>query len=139
VTTTEDPQIEVLIEQARQGDLAARQRLLERCRARLRRAVAVRLDRRLSARVDASDVVQEALAEASRRLDDYLLSRPLPLLIMSTPLRCDASGRLREPQRISRAVASPRHPGHGPGPGERSDDSRSRDGSYPTEPSPGTM
>ena len=40
--------------------------------------VAVRLDRRLAARVDPSDVVQEALADASRRLDDYLLSRPLP-------------------------------------------------------------
>lgn len=30
------------------------------------------------ARVDASDVVQNALVEASRRLDDYLVDRPLP-------------------------------------------------------------
>jgi RNA polymerase sigma-70 factor, ECF subfamily len=78
VTTADDPQIDALIEQAREGDAAARQRLLEGCRARLRRIVAVRLDRRLAARVDASDVVQEALADASQRLDDYLLSRPLP-------------------------------------------------------------
>ena len=40
--------------------------------------VAVRLDRRLAARVDPSDVVQEALAEADRHLYDYLRDRPLP-------------------------------------------------------------
>jgi RNA polymerase sigma-70 factor (ECF subfamily) len=40
--------------------------------------VATRLDRRLAARLDPSDVVQEALAEAARRLDDYLRDRPLP-------------------------------------------------------------
>jgi RNA polymerase sigma-70 factor (ECF subfamily) len=78
MTTTEDRQIGDLIEQARRGDAAARQRLLERCRLRLRRVVGVRLDRRLAARVDASDVVQEALAQAGRRLDDYLHSPPLP-------------------------------------------------------------
>src|SRR5205814_1688332 len=37
-----------------------------------------RLDRRLAARVDASDVVQEVLAEASRKFDRYLRERPLP-------------------------------------------------------------
>jgi RNA polymerase sigma-70 factor (ECF subfamily) len=89
VTTTEDPQIAALIEQARQGDPLARHRLLERCRARLRRVVAVRLDRRLAARVDASDVVQEALADASRRLDDYLLIRPLPFFAWLRQLAWD--------------------------------------------------
>jgi RNA polymerase sigma-70 factor (ECF subfamily) len=44
----------------------------------LRRAVARHLDRRLAARVDPSDVVQEVLAEADRRLDDYAVRRPLP-------------------------------------------------------------
>jgi DNA-directed RNA polymerase specialized sigma24 family protein len=39
--------------------------------------VAVRLDRRLLARVDPSDVVQEALADADRRLDEYLRERPV--------------------------------------------------------------
>src|SRR5262249_35121803 len=37
-----------------------------------------RMDPRLSVRVDPSDVVQETLAEAHRRLDDYLRDRPLP-------------------------------------------------------------
>jgi RNA polymerase sigma-70 factor (ECF subfamily) len=41
--------------------------------------VAARLDRRLAARVDASDVVQEALAEAAHKLSAYLQQRPLPL------------------------------------------------------------
>src|SRR3954465_10478498 len=40
--------------------------------------VAVRLDRRLAARIGPSDVVQEALLEASRKLSDYLRQRPLP-------------------------------------------------------------
>ena len=68
----------VLIDRAHGGDEAARQQLLERYRDYLRRMVAVRLDRRMAARVDASDVVQETLVEAARRLDDYLRERPLP-------------------------------------------------------------
>ncbi len=40
--------------------------------------VALRLDSRLSARVDASDVVQEALIDAARKLADYERDRPLP-------------------------------------------------------------
>ena len=46
--------------------------------AHLRRVVSARLDRRLSARVDPSDVVQEALTAASRMLPQYLIDRPLP-------------------------------------------------------------
>jgi RNA polymerase sigma-70 factor (ECF subfamily) len=49
-----------------------------RPRPRLRQLVALRLDRRLAARVDPSDVVQETLAEADRRLAEYLRRRPLP-------------------------------------------------------------
>jgi len=40
--------------------------------------VAVRLDRRLAARVDPSDVVQEAFAEAIQHFAEYLRTRPLP-------------------------------------------------------------
>jgi RNA polymerase sigma-70 factor (ECF subfamily) len=40
--------------------------------------VAVRMDPRMAARVDPSDVVQEALGDAARHLDDYLKGRPLP-------------------------------------------------------------
>lgn len=67
-----------LVDRARLGEATARQDLLERYRDYLRRMVAVRLDRRVAARVDVSDVVQETLVEASRRLDDYLRERPIP-------------------------------------------------------------
>ncbi len=67
-----------LVEQARGGDAEARTGLMERHRARLRQMVSLRLDPRLAARVDPSDVVQEALAAAYPRLDDYLRDHPLP-------------------------------------------------------------
>jgi RNA polymerase sigma-70 factor, ECF subfamily len=73
-----EPDTEHLIERAGRGDDDARQQLLVRHRERLRRMVAVRLDRRIVARVDPSDVVQEALAEADRKLSEYLRERPLP-------------------------------------------------------------
>jgi len=67
-----------LLERSVRGDAAARQELLVCHRARLRRMVAVRLDPRLAARVDPSDLVQEALTDAVVHLDDYLRDRPLP-------------------------------------------------------------
>jgi RNA polymerase sigma-70 factor (ECF subfamily) len=75
---TETPETEELIERAGRGDDPARQALLARHRARLRRMVAVRMDPVLAARVDPSDVVQEVLVEAHRTLDGYLQDRPLP-------------------------------------------------------------
>lgn len=60
------------------GDTIARQRLLSKHRQRLRRMIAVRLDRRLLARVDPSDIVQETLLLADRRLDEYLRELPIP-------------------------------------------------------------
>ncbi len=45
--------------------------LMQKYQDRLQRIVAFRMDRRLKARVDASDIVQETFFEAIRRLDDY--------------------------------------------------------------------
>ncbi len=78
MTTRPEPDTEQLLDAAARGDAPARGRLLERHRDRLKRMVAVRLDRRLAARVDPSDVVQETLAEAAGKLDAYLRTRPLP-------------------------------------------------------------
>jgi RNA polymerase sigma-70 factor (ECF subfamily) len=75
---SDDPELERLLDRAGLGEDEARQRLLDRFRGRLKRMVAGQLDRRLSARVDPSDVVQEALADADRRLEPYLRTRPLP-------------------------------------------------------------
>jgi RNA polymerase sigma-70 factor (ECF subfamily) len=69
---------EQLLDQAASGDAAARNHLLQRHRDRLKRMIAVRADPRLAARVDPSDVVQEALTEAAAKLDSYLRDRPLP-------------------------------------------------------------
>src|SRR5213593_3260301 len=74
----QQPDTDVLIDRARGGDGAARQQLLVWHRDRLRRMITVRMDRRLAARVDPSDVVQEVLADAAQELSDYLRRRPLP-------------------------------------------------------------
>src|SRR3954454_6317188 len=74
----DDREIEELMLRADGDDGEARQLLLARHRARLRQMVALRLDRRLAARFDPSDVVQEALADAGQALSEYLRHRPLP-------------------------------------------------------------
>jgi RNA polymerase sigma-70 factor (ECF subfamily) len=61
-----------LIERARAGDRQALDALFARHRDRLRRMVEVRLDARLQARLDASDVVQDAYVEMVERLDPKL-------------------------------------------------------------------
>ncbi|UCG17358.1 MAG: sigma-70 family RNA polymerase sigma factor [Phycisphaerales bacterium] len=73
-----DAETEDLIRRASDGDEAAVEELLARYRDRLRQMVAVRIDPRLLGRFDASDVVQEALVEASRKLPEYLQDQPLP-------------------------------------------------------------
>ena len=67
-----------LLKKAGQGDAAAVNGLLENHRDALRRAIEMRLDQRLNRRVDASDVVQEVLIEANRRLPEYLSQPKLP-------------------------------------------------------------
>jgi RNA polymerase sigma-70 factor (ECF subfamily) len=74
----DDPQTEVLLRGASLGDERAQQRLFDSYRPRLRRMIALRLDPRLAPRLDASDIVQEVLADAGRKLSEYLRERPLP-------------------------------------------------------------
>ena len=76
--TAAAPDTEELLRRCAAGDEGARQELLGRHRPRLLQMVAVRLDRRLAARLDPSDVVQEVLLEAHQKMDDYLRQRPLP-------------------------------------------------------------
>jgi RNA polymerase sigma-70 factor (ECF subfamily) len=71
-----------LIERAAQGDHQLWGELLERHRARLRKLVALRLDQRLQGRVDASDIIQEAFLDASKRLPDYARgAEPMPFYL----------------------------------------------------------
>lgn len=66
--------IEALIDRAAQGDQSACTQLFSTYREPLLRMVRLRMDRKLSTRVDASDVVQEANIEAVRRLPEYARS-----------------------------------------------------------------
>jgi RNA polymerase sigma-70 factor, ECF subfamily len=70
-----------LLEQARAGDMEALNDLFARHRTRLRRMVDLRLDRRLQARIDASDVIQEAYCDVVTRLNEYLSEPSYPLFL----------------------------------------------------------
>ena len=63
---------ESLLKRAREGDRAAVDLLLSLYRDRLRKMVAMRIDPAIHPRVDASDVVQETLIEANRRMGEFL-------------------------------------------------------------------
>jgi RNA polymerase sigma-70 factor (ECF subfamily) len=67
-----------LLQQVRVGNPRALELLLARHRPGLRDFVELRLDPRLAARVDPSDIVQETQMEAVRRLPDYLERQPMP-------------------------------------------------------------
>lgn len=73
-----DSETESLLRQAGRGDDAALGRLLELYRPRLKQMVSIRLDRRVATRLDPSDVVQDALADAGMNLKDYLREPPIP-------------------------------------------------------------
>src|SRR5262249_39563772 len=70
-----------LLLRARSGDREALNQIFARHRERLRRMVQMRLDWRLQARIDASDVIQDAFLEAARRLDDYFRDSKVPFFL----------------------------------------------------------
>jgi len=67
-----------LLEKIQQGDRHGLELLLARYRPELTAFVEARLDRGLRARLDASDIVQEAQLEMVRRLPEFLEARPMP-------------------------------------------------------------
>ncbi len=64
--------------------------------------IAARLDRRLAPRLDPSDVVQETLTDAARRLPDYLRNRPLPFYPWLFRLAADRLARTHRDHVASR-------------------------------------
>lgn len=68
----EGEQTQELLAAAREGNEKAVNQLLEKHRNPVRRLVQMRLDRKVQRRVDVSDVVQEVMVEASKRLQKYL-------------------------------------------------------------------
>jgi RNA polymerase sigma-70 factor (ECF subfamily) len=69
------------LEQLRGGDRGALAALFARYRDPLRRMVELRIDARVRARLDASDVLQEAFLDVARDLDAYLADPKLPPLL----------------------------------------------------------
>lgn len=63
---------EEIFERARSGDTIAFEELFQRHRRKLRNMIALRMDRRIAGRVDASDVLQETYLEALRRMPKYM-------------------------------------------------------------------
>ncbi|MDA7979668.1 MAG: sigma-70 family RNA polymerase sigma factor [Pirellulales bacterium] len=96
---------EELLAKAQGGDDAAVGNLLDRHRTALRRMVDMRMDAALKRRVDASDIVQDVLVEANRRLQDYLSNPAMPFHLwlrhMAKDRIIDAHRRHRVAQRRS--------------------------------------
>ena len=70
-----------LVRRAAGGDAAAAGDALVRHRARLRRMVDARLDRRVRGRVDPSDVLQDGFADAVAKFPGYLVDPKIPLFL----------------------------------------------------------
>lgn len=119
-----DPQhTQVLLDRVRGGDEAAINGLLARHREAIKRMIDRRMDRVVQHRVDASDIVQDVMLEANRRLGDYLANPTMPFQLW---LRHMARDRLIDAHRrhrvaanrsVDREVSMPR-----PGPDDRSTD-----------------
>lgn len=74
---TED-KTEQLLLGAKEGDDDCVNRLIERHRAAVLRMVQMRLDQKIRRRVDVSDVVQDVMIDASRRLQEYIANPVMP-------------------------------------------------------------
>jgi RNA polymerase sigma-70 factor, ECF subfamily len=78
-----------MVQRAGLGDPRACAELCERYRGRLRRMVAIRLDKRVAARMDASDIVQDALKCAFARLPQYLADTRIAFYPWLRRIACD--------------------------------------------------
>jgi RNA polymerase sigma-70 factor (ECF subfamily) len=99
---TDSTETQRLLEEIAQGDRPSLERLLERYRPALHAFIEARLDPKLRARVDPSDVVQDAQLEVVRRMNDYLRRRPMPFHLW---VRKTAYERLLNLQRDHRKTA----------------------------------
>lgn len=93
---------EELLAQAKDGDDAAVNQLMDGHRNSLRQLVRMRLDQKIQRRVDVSDVVQDVLVEANRRLRRYLADPIMPFHLW---LRQIAKDRIIDAHRRHRVSA----------------------------------
>jgi RNA polymerase sigma-70 factor (ECF subfamily) len=92
----EESDLEALLAEAGRGDASACQELLLRHQQRLRHMIAVRLDHRLAARLDPSDVVQEVFVDALRKITEFVEQRPLPFYPWLRQLAWERLAKLHE-------------------------------------------
>jgi RNA polymerase sigma-70 factor (ECF subfamily) len=125
-----------LLDRVAGGDPAATGELLDRHRPALVAFVGLHIDPRAAARLDPSDVVQEAQVEMARRMPDFLARRPMPFHLWARKtayerlldahrrhLRRARRAMLREeplPDRSSQALAQPLL-GRGPSPSQEAE------------------
>ncbi len=97
----EGDQTKELLKGVADGDASAMNHLLDRHRDAVRRMIQMRLDRAVARRVDASDVVQDVMMEASQRLSDYMQNPSMPFHLW---LRQLAKDRIIDMHRRHRAA-----------------------------------
>jgi len=91
-----------LLAGAEKGEPAAVNQLLDRHREALRHMIRARMDQKLARRVDASDVVQDVLLEASQRLADYVRDPKLPFGLWLRQMAQDRIIDLHRRHRVAR-------------------------------------
>lgn len=97
----EGDQTLTLLAEIRDGDAEAVNALIDRHREAVRRLVRMRMDQAIAQRVDASDIVQDVMFEASRRLEDYIKDPVMPFHLW---LRQLAKDRIIDMHRRHRAA-----------------------------------
>jgi RNA polymerase sigma-70 factor, ECF subfamily len=99
------PRTQELLDRVQKGEPSAVEQLLDVHREPLRHMIGLRLDPALAARLDASDIVQDVLLEAHRRLSDYLRNPAMPFHLWLRHIAkdhvIDAHRRHRQAQRRS--------------------------------------
>ncbi len=94
--------VKPLLEQARDGDASAVNHLMDQHRNSIRQLIRMRLDQKIQRRIDVSDVVQDVLVEANRRLQRYLDEPIMPFHLW---LRQIAKDRIIDAHRRHRVSA----------------------------------
>ncbi|MEQ9406381.1 MAG: sigma-70 family RNA polymerase sigma factor [Fuerstiella sp.] len=97
----EGDQTQQLLDGVKDGNSSAVNQLMDRHRGAIRRLIQMRLDNAVARRVDASDVVQDVLFEASRRMEDYIQNPSMPFHLW---LRQLAKDRIIDMHRRHRAA-----------------------------------
>ena len=109
-----------LVKQAAEGDQSAVNDLMDRHRQALRKLIHFRLDRKIANRIDASDVVQDVLLEASSRLKEYVTGPNMPFHLWIRQLAKDRMIDLHRRHHAQKRSVDKEQPLQSPAFGDRS-------------------